>query len=145
MSYTETTWKKGDAITAEKLNNIEGGIKANENAISQGGTSLMTVTYTYDSEMNRCTTQATFGEVLEAFENGVTVMFITSGENSGFMNHQSGIVLGAYWDYNENDNGRPYSGTVSVGGSGGTWVADQPAGSPAQTFEELCACTLYMS
>jgi hypothetical protein len=33
MSYTETTWKKGDAITAEKLNNIEGGIKANETAI----------------------------------------------------------------------------------------------------------------
>lgn len=33
MSYTGTTWKKGDAITAEKLNNIEGGIKANETAI----------------------------------------------------------------------------------------------------------------
>ena len=39
MSYTETTWKKGDAITAEKLNNIEGGIKANETAIGQIDTS----------------------------------------------------------------------------------------------------------
>jgi len=145
MSYTETTWKKGDAITAEKLNNIEGGIKANENAISQGGTSLMTVTYTYDSGTRVSTTQATFGEVLEAFENGVTVMFTRSEENSGYTKHQSGIVLGAYWDYNESDSGRPYSGTVSVGNSGGPWVADQPAGSPAQTFEELCACTLSMS
>lgn len=145
MSYTETTWKKGDAITAEKLNNIEGGIKANETAISQGGTSLMTVTYTYDSGTRVYTTQATFGEVLEAFENGVTVMFTTSGEDSGFTNHQSGIVIGVHWDHNENDSGRPYSGTVGVSSSGGTWVADQPAGSPAQTFEELCACTLSMS
>lgn len=145
MSYTETTWKKGDAITAEKLNNIEGGIKANENAISRGGTSLMTVTYTHDSETRLYTTQATFGEVLEAFENGVTVMFTTSSENSGYVNHLSGIVLSVYWDHNENNYSRPYSGTVSVGNSGGTWAADQPADSPAQTFEELCACTLSMS
>lgn len=145
MSYTETTWKKGDAITAEKLNNIEGGIKANENAISQGGTSLMTVTYTYDSETRVSTTQATFGEVLEAFENGVTVMFITSSENSGYVNHQSSIVIGVRWDHNENNYARPYSGTVGVSGSDGTWVADQPTDSPAQTFEELCACTLSMS
>ena len=26
MSYTPTTWETGDTITAEKLNNIEGGI-----------------------------------------------------------------------------------------------------------------------
>lgn len=144
MSYTETMWKKGDAITAEKLNNIEGGIKANESAISQGGTSLMTVTYTNDSETRVSTTQATFGEVLEAFENGVTVMFTTSRENSGYAEHLSGIVVGVHWDHNENNPGRPYSGTVNVI-SGGTWAADQPADNPAQTFEELCACTLSMS
>lgn len=33
MSYTKTTWKTGDVITAEKLNKIEGGIEANETAI----------------------------------------------------------------------------------------------------------------
>lgn len=145
MSYTKTTWETGDVITAENLNNIENGIEANETAISQIGTSLMTVTYTYNSETRVSTTQATFGEVLEAFENGVTVMFTTSKEDSGFMNHQSGIVLGAHWDHNESNYGRPYSGTVSVGNSGGIWVADQHADSPAQTFEELCACTLSMS
>ena len=145
MSYIKTTWETGDVITAEKLNKIEDQVAANEEAISQGGTSLMTVTYTYNSETRVSTTQATFGEVLEAFENGVTVMFTTSEEDSGYANHQSGIVIGVYWDHNENDSGRPYGGTVGVGNSGGTWVADQPAGSPAQTFEELCACTLSMS
>ena len=144
MSYTKTTWETGDVITAEKLNNIENGIEANETAISQVGTSLMTVTYTYDSETKVSTTQATFGEVLEAFENGVTVIFTTSREDSGYVNHLSGIVVSVYWDHNENNPGRPYSGTVGSS-SGGTWAADQPADSPAQTFEELCACTLSKS
>jgi len=30
MSYTKTTWSTGDTITAEKLNNIETGIKNND-------------------------------------------------------------------------------------------------------------------
>lgn len=105
----------------------------------------MTVTYTYDSETRLYTTQATFGEVLEAFENGVTVMFTTSSEDSGYTSHQSSIVIGVYWDHNETNYGRPYIGTVSVGNSSDVWAADQPADSPAQTFEELCACTLSMS
>ena len=32
MSYSKTTWANGDTITAEKLNNIENGIVANETA-----------------------------------------------------------------------------------------------------------------
>ena len=103
----------------------------------------MTVTYTYNNETELYTTQATFGEVLEAFENGVTVMFTTSEEDSGYANHQSGTVDGVSWGYNENDE-QPYTGGVSVGNQG-AWSVAQPAGSPAQTFEELCACTLSMS
>lgn len=61
MSYTETTWKKGDAITAEKLNNIEGGIKANETAIGQvdtsGGDNVFIVNI--DAEDNSGTITAT--------------------------------------------------------------------------------------
>lgn len=30
MSYTPTNWKAGDTITAEKLNNMEAGIKASD-------------------------------------------------------------------------------------------------------------------
>lgn len=143
MSYEKTNWQVGDTITAEKLNNIEGGIKANEEAISQGGTSLMTVTYTYDSETALYTTQATFGEVLEAFENGVTVMFTTSEEDSVNANHQSGTVDGVSWVYDENEEW-PYGGTVSVGMQG-AWSVVQPVDSPPQTFEAFCACTLSMS
>lgn len=29
MAYVKTTWETGDVITAEKLNNMEGGIEAN--------------------------------------------------------------------------------------------------------------------
>ena len=34
MAYTPTEWETGDVITAEKLNNIEDGIVANEEAIA---------------------------------------------------------------------------------------------------------------
>lgn len=34
MAYTPTEWETGDIITAEKLNNIEDGIVANEEAIA---------------------------------------------------------------------------------------------------------------
>ena len=34
MSYTKTTWATGDVITAEKLNNAEDGIAANDTALA---------------------------------------------------------------------------------------------------------------
>lgn len=33
MTYNKTTWKTGDVITEDKLNNIEGGIEATSNAV----------------------------------------------------------------------------------------------------------------
>ena len=33
MSYTPTDWKTGDIITADKLNNMEGGIVAGQNNV----------------------------------------------------------------------------------------------------------------
>lgn len=33
--YNKTNWKTGDTITADKMNNIEGGIKTNETALTQ--------------------------------------------------------------------------------------------------------------
>lgn len=35
MAYTKTDWKTGDLITADKLNNAEAGIAANEAAIGE--------------------------------------------------------------------------------------------------------------
>ena len=36
MAYTPTVWETGDVITAEKLNNIEGGIEAHDPIIVNG-------------------------------------------------------------------------------------------------------------
>lgn len=33
MSYTPTTWKKGDVVTSAKLNNMEAGIKSHDHMI----------------------------------------------------------------------------------------------------------------
>ena len=33
MAYTPTEWETGDIITAEKLNNMEGGIDENDTAV----------------------------------------------------------------------------------------------------------------
>lgn len=35
MSYTKKTWKAGDTITAEALNNLESGASANASAIAE--------------------------------------------------------------------------------------------------------------
>lgn len=42
MSYTKKTWKKGDIITAEALNNLESGASANASAIEKIEQSLKT-------------------------------------------------------------------------------------------------------
>ena len=83
MSYTKTTWQTGDTITAEKLNNIEGGIKANETAISQidagGGDFIIAVTesggsYTADktiAEINAAKESGKNLVLIEPFEDGI--------------------------------------------------------------------------
>lgn len=38
MSYTKTNWSTGMVIEADKLNNIENGIKACDDAVITGGT-----------------------------------------------------------------------------------------------------------
>ena len=51
MSYTKTTWQTGDTVTAEKLNNIEGGIEnlsyGGFDAVIRGVWEDDTVTYSY--------------------------------------------------------------------------------------------------
>lgn len=57
MSYTKTTWKTGDVITAEKLNKVEDQVAANEEAISSAGGSVFIVNI--DAEDNSGTITAT--------------------------------------------------------------------------------------
>lgn len=57
MSYTKTTWKTGDVITAEKLNKVEDQVAANEEAISSAGGGVFIVNI--DAEDNSGTITAT--------------------------------------------------------------------------------------
>lgn len=49
MAYVKTTWKTGDVITAEKLNNMEGGIEAHDpvfiTAAVEDGSLVLSETY----------------------------------------------------------------------------------------------------
>lgn len=46
MAYNKTTWATGDVITAEKLNNIEGGIEGNDTIVVTGTPEYDNYTYT---------------------------------------------------------------------------------------------------
>jgi hypothetical protein len=63
MSYTPTNWETGDVITAEKLNNMEGGI---ENA------QLFIVSVTRNE--NQFTADKTFAEIQTAFLSGAYIV-----------------------------------------------------------------------
>ena len=51
MAYTRTTWVNGDLITAEKLNNIEGGIVANESDVADLNNAIDDLNSTFDNEL----------------------------------------------------------------------------------------------
>lgn len=59
MSYTKTTWKTGDVITAEKLNKIEDQVAANEEAISSAGGDDSVFIVNIDAEDSGSTITAT--------------------------------------------------------------------------------------
>ena len=70
MAYTPTEWETGDIITAEKLNNIEDGIVANEEAIAETQSKdilVITGDLTADLSFN-ATFTLTSGDVTKATE-----------------------------------------------------------------------------
>jgi hypothetical protein len=66
MGYDGTTWKNGDVITAEKLNNLEKGVESATTII---------VEYRYDEPTETYTADVLFGDVRAAFEAGTNVFF----------------------------------------------------------------------
>ena len=67
MSYTPTNWQTGDTITAEKLNNMEGGI---ENAINPFIVTLTPTLQNYSGTMDK-----TVAEINAAYEAGQKIVF----------------------------------------------------------------------
>lgn len=68
MAYVRQTWKTGDIITAEKLNNIEDGIVTNKNFIIKS-------TISYDD--GTIVLDKTFEEIVVAAKNNGLVPIIT--------------------------------------------------------------------
>ena len=62
MSYEKTTWANGDTITAEKLNNIENGIEATNNA------SILMIEMLLDGEYMKLNKK--WQEIFDHMQNG---------------------------------------------------------------------------
>lgn len=136
MTYEKTNWKVGDTITAEKLNNIEGGIKANETAISSidtsgGGSGDFVITATGTG--STLTADKTYSETLEAFNNGAIPVLRINIPNTNnykyypmvsFVNNAFGFSKSSYTmeDNGEGDLIVPVLGTESCLFSAGTTV-----------------------
>ena len=82
MAYTPTEWKDGDVITAEKLNNIESGITESDFFIVKIDVS------------NNYTTDKTYAEAMQAYQNGKTIIFILHKEYNEDMIHFGQWVYG---------------------------------------------------
>lgn len=81
MAYEKQTWVNGDIITAEKLNHIESGISAIDD-------SIFYVHFLFDEDNNgnySFSTDATFDEVYEAYENGKKIIGFATYQNT---NHE---------------------------------------------------------
>lgn len=96
MSYTPTNWKKGDVVTSEKLNNIEGGISNAVNAV-------MVVNFTVDGTPpnETATADKTYEEIMAVIEAGGYVYGYAG--NLAYQLHEwstgaSGYVIFWHWD-----------------------------------------------
>ena len=80
MAYVKTNWETGDIITAEKLNNIEGGV---ESAQPNVEFFIIHVTKTVDEQFNRhFTADKTFSEIVAAASAG-KILAMTNPEANG--------------------------------------------------------------
>ena len=107
MAYTRTTWVNGDLITAEKLNNIEGGIVANEsdvadlnNAINEDETLLEKTVTVGKNKWNPSAVSANTN-----ISNNPTYLYGETIEQSGYYTSDYIAVNGGdtvSWYYNNN-------------------------------------------
>ena len=138
MGYNETTWKTGDVITAEKLNNLEKGVEA---------ATTLVVGYYYDSDAETYygNDGVKFGDIRKAFLSG-TPVFLTSDDGSdegaGIAQTTFRLVNELHWQVYDDSyqyGGASASGDFSAGNM--SWYASTT--SNPKTLEELDECTIY--
>lgn len=76
MSYTKTTWHKGDVITAERLNKMEDGIESAAESSSGGATLVVT----YSEEGTTGSIDKTWNEIKDAFPNVIIKNIVREGD-----------------------------------------------------------------
>lgn len=74
MSYTPTDWKKGDIITATKLNKMEKGIE-------DGNAGPLVVQTTINAVDNSISCNKSYNDCLDALNAGRPVVFYASDES----------------------------------------------------------------
>lgn len=85
MAYSKTTWKKGDKITAQKMNNIENGI---EEAASGGtSTGFLIIEDEYPPNDDTIRLNKTFAQIFEALDSGIPVFL----HKVAHQNNQNGL------------------------------------------------------
>ena len=89
MSYEKHTWKNGEVITADKLNNIEEGISGG----GSGGGSLV-IHATTEGTIE--TFDKTCAEVLEAFQSGSPCIIVHGPAYEGDLNTHVTLIYEAY-------------------------------------------------
>ena len=101
MTYEKTNWQVGDAITAEKLNNIENGIEANETAIGNIDVSAASDAYivTYTKSPGGPVTETTYADLETAAAAG-KILLVKGADTGKFYQLTKGKFVVSYTAYN---------------------------------------------
>ena len=105
MSYTPTTWTSGDAITAEKLNKIEGGVEAADTG----------KIITLHEDANHIL-DMTYQEIADAFSDNIIQLIIN---DEGIKFRLVAFLVGRFNDGSEDPYGVCFTSieTIYPGGS----------------------------
>lgn len=71
MGYEPTSWKKGDVITAEKLNKLEDGVASSGGGAASGGLFIIKTINYDDDEGTFDKIDKTFDEIMDAVNSGM--------------------------------------------------------------------------